>query len=1144
MSGQGGDTVSREATKKLGTQLKELYQAVRTDHRNVTYVMLAERFGISRSAVGAWMTGRYPPDGELVTKYLAVVAYLESKSPDKPLPPGVWRRAIKKAQDEGVRNQGKRPPRSGPPAVRPFRYPHTAPQRVARDLIGRDAELDALAELSRRGPSYSALYGPPWAGKTALLAAFVTGHVPSEVDVISYFVQWSSSTNEAQKFLQTMVAQLDLLVGNKRSVPGDEASLFALYEQAVQTSSERGRSLLLVVDGLDEDAAAQPGQQSIASLLPKRPPPGLRVLVSSRWHPPLPANLDGDHPLQSAAIIPGFRPSPIGHSLRGAASEDLRALLECPDGREVIGLLALARGGLSYRSLIELMELGERAKPPAPVDLERMLRNVAGRGVAPEDLEPDTYVLAHEELYRTATQLLEGRTTTDLTQRLHHWADDYRNKQWPPTTPLYLLNGYPELLRGTGDTARFTTFALDHRRLLRLADHARTDLALASLDHVTRMSQGLDALASAAASRFFLERERRPVPRDVLRALARAGDTAWARSLALSPRDPASKATRLIAVTQALVETARPGATDIAREAANWAQRARYQDALLAPAEEPDTEGIVAQVTVVLASAGAPDEAIRLLDTIDVCSPGNFASTSDAAGRLLDSHPAFATRLLDELCDEADHLAYEADEGSAVAVEMWAAVAAADPGRTDPVHHRMAEFGRWLDVTSAGLAAVDCPAQAASVLAKTRPDDARALVDAALRRMDGLLNAPAGDRARETLARLVRALLDVDGKPDRARALLDGAPPEATARARMTLADEPDEPNELLARMRHLADIGDGPRARLVLAQATRQAGGTAAGANPIPWLPLLAGALAHHGTPWLTEAHTLLARASDPCLSLPVRILTSASLAHADAGRSGQALRYAEEAEDVVGDVDFTDPRAPLVRGLVAQAFAHAGQAQQAARWSAPDAGRRSGRARRHDRRVALAVEVGLAPEAIVPGVERPGLKSGYCTRLAHAVLRIAAGKRAEADLVALEDEARARGATEPLLSTGLALLHTVLGAPDRALRAAARLTDPVERATALTTVAAHLAGVPAHLDVAATTGDAWAISLLRVLARQAVPGHAGDDTTVRDVLRDVLSTSGWYEALPVLARTAPEAVSAVADVLAQHRQARQGEP
>ncbi|WP_171168590.1 hypothetical protein [Streptomyces sp. I05A-00742] len=1122
--------------------LKGLYRRVRAVHRFVTYRMLAGKAGVSLQTVGAWMNGDQAPDGERVLAFLKIVRYLESLSSEPRLPPGVWERAVKRAQDEADRRQGTRQPQSEAATPALSRIVHSAPAYLARNLSDRRRELDELAERSRTGPGYSALIAPPWAGKTALLAAFVTAHVPKDVDVVSYFVRHPSRADTAQDFLDTMVAQLGEMIGGKRPRVADKAVLFALYEKAAQRSLSHGRSVLLVVDGLDEDAGAGLGRQSIASLLPKVLPPGLRVLVSRRWHPPVPADVDDDHPLREADVIPNFRPSPAAQRLREAALQDLTALLTQPVGKEVVGFLVLARGGLGYGDLAELLECGGHVPAPDPFDLKRMLRNVAGRGLTNEDLDPDTYVLAHEELYSTAVRELGNRRLDSLTQRLHDWADSYRMKEWPPDTPLYLLNGYQELLRTTGDIPRYLTFALDHRRQLRLANLYRADLALASLDEVARLKPTPEVLAQVAASRYFLEREDRAAPRAVLHALALVGDTARARSLALTPKDPASKAVRLMAVAQESLGRDEKAAAELACEAASWAGRARYQNALRAPAEELDAEGIVSRAGALLAAVGRPDEAVRLLDTVDVCHPSHFPAAAEAASRLLGSHPDRAAELLDELTDEADYLAFAAEEQQGVAVEMWIAVATADPARAELLHRRMTEFALTASVEAVGPTAVDCAALAASALAGVRPEDARALADVAHDRMRALLAGPVDDRTGETLPRVVRSLLDVDGSPDRARRLLDEAPAEITTRARIVLGGHPDEANEtdrLLAEIRHHADRGAGPEARDCLARlfkSSRREGGEQA----ITWLAFLSEALVLDGEQGAAEVHALAA--GEPDSAVRVRILTSAALAHADVGRLDEASRCAEEAESVARGIGVVNEEAVRVRGLVAQAFAHAGSAERAQQWAASDTSRRtSGWERGYRRRVALAVEVGLAPEAIVSGVGRPRLLGAYGAHIAGALLHVAAGTSVDAELLTAEDEARARGGTEPVLVTGLALLHAARGDVESSRRVVDYLTDPVQRATAMTAVAAHLLGVPAHLDVAATADDEWAVSVLRVLAQYLLPVTGGDQATAKDIVRDVLGTGGWYQVLPVLSRRAPDAVHPVLDVLDHHRQVRQ---
>ncbi|GGS32103.1 hypothetical protein AB0E75_27970 [Streptomyces griseoviridis] len=61
---------------------------------------------------------------------------------------------------------------------------------------------------------------------------------------------------------------------------------------------------MLVVDGLDEDrgVTAGPDAHSIATLLPRVPPYGMRVIVAGRPYPPVPGDVHADQPLRSTRM--------------------------------------------------------------------------------------------------------------------------------------------------------------------------------------------------------------------------------------------------------------------------------------------------------------------------------------------------------------------------------------------------------------------------------------------------------------------------------------------------------------------------------------------------------------------------------------------------------------------------------------------------------------------------------------------------------------------------------------------------------------------------------------------------------------------------------------------------------------------------
>ncbi|MFF4353802.1 hypothetical protein [Streptomyces sp. NPDC001530] len=1103
---------TKNAVARLGSCLNALHEeAKRTHAAGVTLPRLNEALAVSTSALGAWLNGQSAPSRRRLPKYRELIAYLEERAKGPRRTSAEWDLLIKAAMDESHGKRGGRPPKTSRPArVAPFRYCHTAAAYMPQVLTGREAELEQLQTLIGTGSPYLVLVAPPWAGKTALLATFVTSRATDDVDLVAYFVRRKHGTDTAEAFLGTMVEQLSLHVGKRRGRP-DRATLLALYEEAARTSITRGRNLLLIVDGLDEDArqdnAGNSGGESIASLLPPQPHPGLRVLVSHRWHPPLPGDVPMDHPLRRAEQMPGFRSSPHAGVLRSTALDDLSALFRDSRGwvSEVVGFLALASGGLSHKDLSQLAGAGGPVPTLIPYNVQDLLHSVAGRVLGPEDLEPDTFVLAHEELYKAATESLDPDMLAELTQRLHAWADRYRAQGWPESTPPYLLHGYHELLANGGDLDRLTTFAIDHRRLLRLTDRGRPDVALACLDHITQTTPTPAVLASAAASRSLLEAQSRLVPREVLHALGVVGDIARARSLALSPSDAASKAVRLLEVVQALISVRSAKAADqaagLAREAAAWAEQAQQHNTVTEAVAELDSEAIVPRAAVALAATGQPAAAIRMLTTIDICRPDHVSAVAQAAALLLGTDPAFAGRLLDELTAEAEDQA-ESAEGTAFALEIWAAVAAADPERAEPIHRRMLQFNPEVNKESSDPAA-------------RRAQRNRAGISRSARNARGVM--PPREPSTPS-AEVAHQLLAAGESPEKVHALLA----------------EAEETEKLLKEIERLSDLGNGPQLRWHLEQFTMRTVKRSAAA---PWLPFLAQALSSTRDATGNDLLSALeAELSDT--PLHVQVLTSAALAHADAGRRGQALQYTKKAAAITQRMTAPQPQALLV----AQAFAHAGDGEQATHWASRFHGHRpTGRAGILYRRTALALDMGLNPKAtstriLTDNVPQIRLSSSG-TSLLQVLRDRAAGAHTDAQIASLQTTARARLRTEPSITTGLALLHATLGDTKHACDTAAALPDPTARGTAQATLATYLAGIPTYLDVTADE-DHWTLSLLQTLAHHTHPPQLDQTPTVHNLLHQTLNTPSWHQALPVLARTHPTALHTVTDTLNQHQQ------
>ncbi len=174
------------------------------------------------------------------------------------------------------------------------------------ELMGRDDELAQWAEFCAGAEPYAWWQAGPWAGKSALASWFVI-HPPVGVDVVSFFITGRLiGQADSDAFLDAMIEQLNSLYpasGKSPAVAGARAGAWwDLLGSAAAEASGGGRRLVVVVDGLDEDeAGATParGRPSIASLLPRRPPPGVRFIVTSRRDPGLPDDLAMNHPLRT-----------------------------------------------------------------------------------------------------------------------------------------------------------------------------------------------------------------------------------------------------------------------------------------------------------------------------------------------------------------------------------------------------------------------------------------------------------------------------------------------------------------------------------------------------------------------------------------------------------------------------------------------------------------------------------------------------------------------------------------------------------------------------------------------------------------------------------------------------------------------------
>jgi hypothetical protein len=359
-------------------------------------------------------------------------------------------------------------------------------KRIApAQLHDRDSELEELTAFCTepdRGP-YVWWRAPAWAGKSALMSWFVL-HPPPGVRVVSFFITARYKGQEDRvAFTDAVMEQLADLLGEP--IPSyltettREPHLLRMLAEAAEEQQRQDQRLILVVDGLDEDrdVTVGPDAYSIAALLPSRPEAGLRVIVAGRPDPPIPSDVPGDHPLRDPAIVRILATSPSAEVVRGDMQRELRRLLHGDQAQQdLLGLVAAAGGGLSAEDLAELTGM--------PVyDIEENLHAVAGRtftsraSVWQPGTAPPVYVLGHEELQMAASASLGQARLRQYRERLHAWAEEYRQRGWPAETPEYLLRGYFRMLYDATDIPGLLACAVDRRRYDRMLDITGGDTA-------------------------------------------------------------------------------------------------------------------------------------------------------------------------------------------------------------------------------------------------------------------------------------------------------------------------------------------------------------------------------------------------------------------------------------------------------------------------------------------------------------------------------------------------------------------------------------------------------------------------------------------------------------------------------------------
>jgi len=443
-------------------------------------------------------------------------------------------------------------------AVAPVSAYRTQVREIAPEkLVGRETELAELGRFCAGPESYAWWQAPPWAGKTALMSSFVV-NPPPEVEVVSFFVTGRlAGQADSTAFTDALLDQLAAVLGREVPPGSGPATREPLRRQLLIEAADRcavaGRRLVLVVDGLDEDTGTTPGSEvpSIASLLPARPGPGLKVIVAGRPHPPIPGDVPGDHPLRGCPVTE-LCPSSFAQDIARQAVRELgRHLAHGDIQRDLAGLLAAAGGGLTLDDLIELA-----GQPRYAVD--DVVNGVFGRTVERRD---DVYLFAHEVLQALAMEQLGATELGRYRDRIHAWAAGYRERGWPGETPGYLLRGYVGLLRELRDVPRLIAASTDRVRHDHMLARLYTDTAaLADISATQRMllaeaEPDLVALGRLAVHQDVLVQRNLNMNPDIPLLWRRLGFPDRATALAESITDPGrrSRALRQLA-RQAVAE--------------------------------------------------------------------------------------------------------------------------------------------------------------------------------------------------------------------------------------------------------------------------------------------------------------------------------------------------------------------------------------------------------------------------------------------------------------------------------------------------------------------------------------------------------------------------------------------------------------
>ncbi len=413
-------------------------------------------------------------------------------------------------------------------------------------LLAREPDMAEVARFCADDRPYLWWQAEPWAGKSAF-AAWVALHPPAGVTTVAFFVTGRlRGQADSDAFTEAMADQLAALIGEEPPRTQSAAALDRERRRLLDAATARVRSqgsrLLLVVDGLDEDEGADPASPlpSICALLPERPPPDLKVMVTSRPRPGVPTDVSAEHPVRQCDIraLSAFQG---GSGLRDRAVFELNQRLHAGDPCQVdvVAFVTAAGGGLTVADLAALTgQPGFVIAGTLDGSLGRTLQRHQLPD-SPRNGQDQVVLFAHETLREMADEELASDLPS-YRQRLGEWAESWRHQGWPRDTPRYLLRPYGHLLASLGKARELAVLATDGRRHDRLLAETHGDAAaLTEIRDAQRLvlhSPGADLvdLGILAAHTIGLAERNSAIPADLPMVWFRLGDRRKAEALAAS----------------------------------------------------------------------------------------------------------------------------------------------------------------------------------------------------------------------------------------------------------------------------------------------------------------------------------------------------------------------------------------------------------------------------------------------------------------------------------------------------------------------------------------------------------------------------------------------------------------------------------